>query len=63
MKKEIQDKKIDLYKKSVELRNMGAIWNLSYEKSEEIRKKQTELYNKCMFFKGLSNAMDKIKEV
>ena len=41
---------------------MSSVWNTSFATQQKIREKQTELYNKCMFIKGLSEAMDKIKE-
>jgi hypothetical protein len=61
MKREVRDKKEELYKQTKILKNLYWEKNLSYEKGTKLREEQTKTYNKYLFFKNLIKAEDKIK--
>lgn len=61
MKREVRDKKEELYKQTKILKNLYWDKSLSYEKGTKLREEQTKTYNKYLFFKNLINAKDKIK--
>lgn len=61
MKREVRDKKEELYKQTKILKNLYWDKNLSYEKGTKLREEQTKTYNKYLFFKNLIKAEDKIK--
>lgn len=58
MSYELMKKQRELFHRSVYLRNIN-IEKATYEKHQEIKKEQTEAYNKYNFFKGLNAAMSK----
>ena len=60
MKKEIREKRHDLYRKSLKLRDLSN--SFDGEKSYEIRKKQDEIYNKWKFYNNIIKADDKINK-
>ena len=61
MKREVRDKKEELYKQTKILKNLYWDKNISYEKGTKLREEQTKTYNKYLFFKNLIKAEDKIK--
>lgn len=54
----IKDKINEERKKSMSLADLVFDEKTSYKKSQEIRKKQNEHYNKFKFFKKLNEAME-----
>ena len=56
--KELNKKIEEEYIKSITLRNLD-LNKTSYERAEEIRKKQDESYKKCVFFTKLRKAIRK----
>ena len=59
MKKEIRDKRFELYKKSKELKEATFLTD-DKEKIEELRRKQDELYKREQFYANILKANDKI---
>lgn len=61
MKRDLIEKERQLYKNSLELRNLD-LTNVDFKISEDIRKKQNEDWHKYLFFKGYLEQLEKEKE-
>ena len=61
MKRDLIEKERQLYKSSLELRNLD-LTNADFKISEDIRKKQNEDWHKYLFFKGYLEQLEKEKE-
>ena len=61
MKRDLIEKERQLYKSSLELRNLD-LTNVDFKISEDIRRKQDEDYNKYLFFKGYLGQLEKEQE-
>lgn len=58
MKRDLIEKERQLYKSSLELRNLD-LTNADFKMSEDIRKKQDEDWHKYLFFKGYLEQLEK----
>lgn len=61
MKREVRDKKEQLYKQTKILKKLYWENNLSYEKGTQLREEQNEVYNKWVFYNEMLKANDKLK--
>lgn len=61
-RKIIRDKTNQELKKSLDLRYYSSDQNISFDKAQEINKKQDEAFKKFQFFKKLSNAMNEVEK-
>lgn len=59
--KSIYNEMRDLGKKSASMRSLAIDGKISYEDSTEMRKKQTDVWNKFQFYKNFIKASDKLK--
>lgn len=58
MKREIREKRKKIYLESKRLREIAYLGS-TFEKAEEIRKEQDDLYKKSKFYDGIIKAMEK----
>lgn len=61
MKREVRQKKEQLYKQTKILRKLYWDYGLSYEKGVKLREQQAKLYDKWNFYSELLKAEEKIK--
>lgn len=60
MKREIRNRERELFKKSMELKNMD-LSRTNWEQSQEIRKMQNETWQRHIFYKNIIQATEKNK--
>lgn len=60
MKREIRDKRTELYFKSIRLQSC-MFDSSTVKKTQELKKEQDDVYNRWKFYDGILKANDKIK--
>ena len=58
MKKELRERERQLYKSSLELRNLD-LSKVNYDQAREIRRQQNDDYHRMLFYKGFLKQLEK----
>ena len=61
MKREVRDKKEELYFKASRLRGLQFTEGMKYDNNKKIRDDQDKCYKKYVFFKNMLKADEKVK--